>query len=223
MAGVLRCKWPARSCTRSPPMGPCTLRTGPQLGTQRSMTFRRVSDSARVSPPTTTRAEVTLTLRRWWEILAVGLIAVVLVILAINGLRPASVQVSPSPASSSPLTPSGGASVRVPTLPSALERNPICTGVGVGPIVLHGQLVGGTADVWATTAEGARLETLWPSAFRARFEPALEILAGDGTVLAKEGDALPDSWPGYFVCVGLNASVPGGPLRFFFLMRRRPP
>jgi hypothetical protein len=82
---------------------------------------------------------------------------------------------------------------------------------------LHGALLEGSAQVWVTTNKNARLKVMWPSAFRARFEPGLVVLTGDGAVIAREGETLPDAWPDYQICTESLALTPGGPIDVLIL------
>ncbi len=60
-----------------------------------------------------------------------------------------------------------------------------CGGVGIDA-VLHGD----PADprvAWLVSAQGTRIDVEWPRGYRARFDPALEIVDGSGTPVLGEG------------------------------------
>ncbi len=144
------------------------------------------------------------TTRRLWLVgaLLAGLVVVVVLGRSVIG----SPQLTPSP------IPTELAGYGLAGLPADLEQNPRCAGVGVGPLVLHGALLGDSAQVWVTTNKNAKLQIMWPSAFRARFEPGLVVLTGDGAVIAREGETLPDAWPDYQICTESLVLTPGGPI-----------
>lgn len=57
------------------------------------------------------------------------------------------------------------------------------------------RLRGSTSDarlVWAMSDRRRRMELAWPNGFSARFGPSLEVLDGQGDVVAREGDPVTD-------------------------------
>ncbi len=75
--------------------------------------------------------------------------------------------------------------VRLPTLESF---NGNCRGVGVDA-VLHGDMA--APDVaWLTRRDGIRHDIVWPSGYRARFNPDLEVIDADGHIAFREGDRI---------------------------------
>jgi hypothetical protein len=71
----------------------------------------------------------------------------------------------------------------------------LCAGGGFPDSIIHGD----PADaeiVWLETADpmtgeiGVTLRVRWPHGFTARFTPQLELVDGDGQVVAREGDRL---------------------------------
>jgi hypothetical protein len=64
----------------------------------------------------------------------------------------------------------------------------LCAGIGISAI-LHGD----QADphvTWLAAKPGARLGTLWPAGYHARFNPMLEVLDATGAVVLREGDLI---------------------------------
>jgi hypothetical protein len=92
-----------------------------------------------------------------------------------------------------------GDSSRLPTLdgapPPGVSGRLLCAGGGFPDSIIHGD----PADaeiVWLETADpmtgeiGVTLRVRWPHGFTARFTPQLELVDGDGQVVAREGDRL---------------------------------
>lgn len=85
-------------------------------------------------------------------------------------------------------TPSRALGVGEQWLPVAnWGDNMLCAGTGyVGEFRLHG-----AADdprlAWMIRPDGTRTELAWPVGFSARFAPTLEVLDGQGRVIASEG------------------------------------
>lgn len=61
-----------------------------------------------------------------------------------------------------------------------------CAGVGLDA-TLHGE-TGDGRIAWLVTAEGGRLDVVWPAGYHARFAPRLEVLDESGRVVLREGD-----------------------------------
>jgi hypothetical protein len=100
------------------------------------------------------------------------------VLLAISACSaPAQTSVAPSSLIALPtLPPAIG-------LPSGAQRG--CRGVGIDAV-----LRGNATDpwvAWLVTSGGARLNPYWPSGYRARFTPNLEILDATGGVVLRSG------------------------------------
>jgi hypothetical protein len=72
-------------------------------------------------------------------------------------------------------------------LPTREPSITACGGVGMTSLVLHGSLVNGAPRLWTNADETT---ILWPPGYVARFEPALVVVDGGGTVRAREGDDL---------------------------------
>ncbi len=56
---------------------------------------------------------------------------------------------------------------------------------------------------WVVWTNDARIPVFWPSGFYATFDPALEVHAPEGPLVARAGDDVsssPNIWPGYVVC-----------------------
>jgi hypothetical protein len=152
--------------------------------------------------------------RRWWTLAALLVAGVVVFVVGRSlGELP---QASPAPA------PTELAGLRLPGLPIEMEGNRTCAGVGVEALVVHGALVGSSPEVWVTTTKNAKLRTFWPSTVRARFEPDLIVVGGDGTVLAREGEILRDDWPGYWRCTEPLVNAPGAPIDVLILPKPTP-
>ncbi len=65
--------------------------------------------------------------------------------------------------------------------------NMLCAGTGyVGEFRLHGA-AGDSRLAWMIRPDGTRTELAWPVGFSARFNPALQVLDGQGRVVASEG------------------------------------
>jgi hypothetical protein len=89
-------------------------------------------------------------------------------------------------------TPSRVLGAREQWLPVATwgDDNMLCAGAGyVGEFRLHG-----AADdphlAWMIRPDGSRTELAWPVGFSARFSPTLEVLDGQGRVIASEGSVV---------------------------------
>jgi hypothetical protein len=68
-----------------------------------------------------------------------------------------------------------------------------CAG-GAFPGQLHGS-AGDPRHVWMTYPDGSRAEIAWPAGYRARFDPALELLDASGRVVGREGSAIEGGCP----------------------------
>lgn len=74
----------------------------------------------------------------------------------------------------------------LPTVPSAVSS--ACRGVG-----LRATLHGDPSDpriAWVVYDGGGRRDVIWPTGYRARFAPRLEVLDTDGRVVLGEGDRI---------------------------------
>lgn len=70
-----------------------------------------------------------------------------------------------------------------------------CAGVGYdGEYRLHGSPTDARV-VWVTFPDGSRHEVGWPSGYRARFTPGLELLDEGGRVVAREGSLVTGGCP----------------------------
>lgn len=74
-----------------------------------------------------------------------------------------------------------------------------CGGVGINA-VLHGD-PHDPHVAWLTSNLGVRTDVTWPSGYRARFLPALEVVDPTGAVVAHEGQAVTGG------CVTMNGRV----------------
>lgn len=72
-------------------------------------------------------------------------------------------------------------------LPSGATRG--CADIGLANGVLHGNPTDPHV-AWVTTNGPNRVEVTWPSGYRARFSPELEVLDASGQVVAREGDPI---------------------------------
>jgi len=63
----------------------------------------------------------------------------------------------------------------------------VCAGMAINAVVR-----GDAADLrvaWLVDVDlGSRIDVVWPSGYRARFAPRLEVLDGAGTVVLRDGD-----------------------------------
>ena len=82
----------------------------------------------------------------------------------------------------------------LPTLPGVQPGpNAVCAGVGLPDSVIHGDPAHRDL-VWLVTSDplsggsGRHLSVRWPAGFSARFTPNLELVDGNGQVVAREGD-----------------------------------
>ena len=76
--------------------------------------------------------------------------------------------------------------VALPTLTAAEAAAAANCLRGTGYWVLRGSATGRWLT-WAEGIEGPEMQLVWPTGYRARFTPLLEVLAPDGTVVAREG------------------------------------
>lgn len=65
-----------------------------------------------------------------------------------------------------------------------------CAGVGIEGLVLRGD-PDSSSVAWADVG-GARMAIQWPPGTVARFEPSLVMVAADGSVIARDGDPIPE-------------------------------
>ena len=75
-------------------------------------------------------------------------------------------------------------------LPRNDAWNGDCRGVG-----LDATLTGNPSDpriAWLVASTGRRIDIMWPPGYTARFEPLLEVLNADGTVVFREGSNVTD-------------------------------
>jgi hypothetical protein len=59
--------------------------------------------------------------------------------------------------------------------------------------LLSGTIAGSQQDprvAWVIAPTGRRVDVTWPFGFRAAFDPDLSIIAGDGSVVARSGQAV---------------------------------
>jgi hypothetical protein len=105
---------------------------------------------------------------------------------------------SPAPTPSPTPTPPPSGFVPLVTLSGRLPAgvsasNFLCAGVGLDDAFLRGDPNAPGEKVWVEPigpgAGGPRLVT-WPTGFRARFAPRLELIDASGLVVAREGDRL---------------------------------
>lgn len=86
----------------------------------------------------------------------------------------------------------------LPRIPSPYEEDWNCTGFGIDPLTLHGELIDGIAVVQA--AGPTPFTIFWPRGYKARFEPDLVILNKVGVQVAQEGTDLNLDWHWAYVC-----------------------
>jgi hypothetical protein len=100
------------------------------------------------------------------------------------GARPSTTTAGPLPSPSAPgrgiLLPSFDAPPH-PGIPWA------CAGIGLLDAVLHGDAAD-PGTTWLLSQGSHRIELVWPSGYRARFVPSLEVVDPSGTVVGREGD-----------------------------------
>lgn len=116
-----------------------------------------------------------------------GVVVAALVTLALSGCG-APAPTSP-PAPSATVVPLAAGEVALPTEPPIAVAPGVataCAGVGID-MVLHGD----AADpqvVWLIGDIGPRVSVVWPTGYRARFDPSLEVLDANDTVVLRDGD-----------------------------------
>lgn len=115
-----------------------------------------------------------------------GLSLVVLVVIGV-----AVVGLANPPGPGSPV----GSGPRIVTLPTAPSPLPLPPGAvrACRAALAEGVLAGDPDDAevaWLVGRDGARQAILWPFGYSARFDPGLELIAPNGTVIARAGDRL---------------------------------
>jgi hypothetical protein len=65
-----------------------------------------------------------------------------------------------------------------------------CAGVGFDPVVFHGSQVGADTLVWVDDPNQRQVALVWPHGFSVRFDPQLQLLDGDGSIVARDGDTI---------------------------------
>ena len=111
-------------------------------------------------------------------------------IVALSLLAFVTIACGPTPAATNVSPPAALAAgeFALPTdtpivLPSGVVE--ACGGVGINAVV-HGD-PRDPKIAWLTTDRGGRIDVTWPAGYRARFQPALEVLDPTGAVVLHEG------------------------------------
>ena len=86
--------------------------------------------------------------------------------------------------------------VSIPTTPSAPPgQHLLCQTAQMMPFTVAGD-ASKSPPVWGIDRAGHAFPIVWPAGFRARFGPDLEVLAPDGTVVARGGELITDAGGG---------------------------
>ncbi len=94
---------------------------------------------------------------------------------------PATPSPAESPVVSTPVSPD--TDLALPEMSPGLEREP-CAGLFTEGAVLRGDAAD-PRKAWLEWDPYGRVELVWPVGYRARFTPALEIVAPDGRIVAR--------------------------------------